>query len=497
MKKALAYYRVSTEEQAKSGISIEAQKKIILKWAKDNDYTITGHYTDEGKSASNINRPALQDMLSQVEEDSVDAVLVIDTDRIARNTLDHLTIKSILKKHNTALISVNQPMLDDSPEGNLIDTIIASVNAFQSQITGRKTSKVMEQKALSGWYPGSAPIGYLNADNPEPIGKFDKRIIIKDPETSTFITEAFNMYINGSTAREIAKYLNENNVRASRSEKIHFNTVLNILKNTFYMGTFYWGGKEYKGLHEPLVTEENFNLVNNLMSEKNLGVKKRTHDFLLRGYLYSTTGSKLYGSKHTKPSGKIYSFYFCEESEVKQYIDSDKLEKDIEKRFKGIEISSEYVDLILRTAQQIIEDSRSNQSEHKRQIQLEISKYQKAMYGLEDERFVLKTIDQNTFADIHSRYVSKIEDLNKQLMSNDADYSVKIKQLEYVLRLAEDIGNAYKTASDSIKRDYLSIFIDKVVIDMENKKIAEIVLKDNIKQFIEEGSVRITHYWGG
>jgi len=75
---------------------------------------------------------------------------------LARNTLDHLTIKAVLRKKSIEIISISQPMIDDSPEGNLIDTILASVNIFQSQLTGRKTSKVLEEKAKMGWYPRGA-----------------------------------------------------------------------------------------------------------------------------------------------------------------------------------------------------------------------------------------------------------------------------------------------------------------------------------------------------
>jgi len=96
MKTALIYSRVSTEEQAEEGKSIETQIKLCKKWAKDNDYQIQETYIDRGKSATTLNRPALQDLLAKCKDDiGIDAILVQDTDRLARNTLDHLTIKAI------------------------------------------------------------------------------------------------------------------------------------------------------------------------------------------------------------------------------------------------------------------------------------------------------------------------------------------------------------------------------------------------------------------
>jgi site-specific DNA recombinase len=154
MKLGLIYSRVSTDEQAKEGQSIDAQIKLCKAYMEQNGYVLAkdGIYKDEGKSGSNTNRPGLQDLLLRVsEEKTIEAVFVLDTDRLARNTLDHLKIKNIFKKHNVTLVSISQPMIDDSPEGNFIDVVLAGANALQSQITGRKTSKVMEQKVEAGW----------------------------------------------------------------------------------------------------------------------------------------------------------------------------------------------------------------------------------------------------------------------------------------------------------------------------------------------------------
>ena len=82
MKTVLIYSRVSTEEQAEEGQSIETQIRICKKWAKENDYQVEAVYTDEGKSATNLNRPALQDLLARCRDESgINTILVQDTDR--------------------------------------------------------------------------------------------------------------------------------------------------------------------------------------------------------------------------------------------------------------------------------------------------------------------------------------------------------------------------------------------------------------------------------
>ena len=138
----LIYCRVSTEEQAEKGYSLDTQEKLCRDFAERNGYRVAGVFRDEGKSGTTLDRPALQDLLVKCTKGkSINAVIVQETDRLARNTKDHLTIKALLQKAKIKLISVAQPMLDDSPEGKMIDTILASVNQFQSDISGRKAEK--------------------------------------------------------------------------------------------------------------------------------------------------------------------------------------------------------------------------------------------------------------------------------------------------------------------------------------------------------------------
>jgi site-specific DNA recombinase len=124
---------------------------------------VAGVFRDEGKSGTTLDRPALQDVLAQCTKGTmINAVVVQETDRLARNTHDHLTIRALLQKAGVKLISVAQPMLDDSPEGKMIDTILASVNQFQSDLSGRKVRKALQEKFNQGWWPALAPVGYVN-----------------------------------------------------------------------------------------------------------------------------------------------------------------------------------------------------------------------------------------------------------------------------------------------------------------------------------------------
>lgn len=494
MKKALIYTRVSTEEQAETGKSLETQIKICKKWAKDNDYQAEEIFTDEGKSATNLNRPALQDLLARCKDDSsIDAILVQDTDRLARNTLDHLTIKAILKKKNIQIISISQPMIDDSPEGNLIDTILASVNAFQSQITGRKVSKVMEEKAKMGWYPGGRPpLGYKNTENPTPTSTLDKVIISVDLEIEPFIKQIFEKYLtNNYSVIALADWLNEKGVKSVNGGLISHSTVHNYLNNNFYTGKFLWNGKEYFGKHKKIIDDETFDKVQELLNERNQNAsRKRIHNFLLSGFVYcADCKSRFWAEKHTKKNDVVFEHYYCSKCKTGTYTDVIKLEEEVESIFQTIELSKEYTKKIMDEALEMIRDLRQNTDAENRRLMLKKNQLDKALKELEDQRFVYKTIDDNKYLSISARYEGDIKQIDDELVSLKVDKSEKIKKLDELLRLAENIGLTYKEAKPLMKRVYLKMFFEK--FEVSKGKIVKYYLSSDVKELIENGSVRV------
>ncbi|MEN8253715.1 MAG: recombinase family protein, partial [Patescibacteria group bacterium] len=470
MKKAFIYARVSTEEQAVKGKSIEAQLRMCEQYAESNDIDAVDKYVDEGKSATNMNRPALQDMLGAIQDkyNQIEIILIQDTDRLARNTLDHLKIKAMLKKHDVTLISISQPTIDDSPEGNFLDTILAATNSFQSQITGRKTSKVLEQKALLGWYPGGIPpLGYKNADNPNPTCSLDKRIVVIDDSIAPYIKDIFLDFATGkSNYTKLAKHLNDLGIKSPHRNKVHPSLIKTTLENPFYIGQFYWKDKLYKNArHDTFVDEVLYEEVQSMMIQQARNTTRfRKHKMLLRGHIfYKDSGKQMMGEVKVK-NGKTYNHYYCKHIGKGSYIDQEKLEKKVEKLFEKIQISEEYKEEILQKAQELLREVRGTRDEDKRRLQREITKYEKALGDAEDDRYLRNTITTEQLNSIKDKYTPLKEKVREELAKIDIDHESRMKDLERLLSLAEDIGRAYKLAKPNLKKEYLNLFFKKIWI---------------------------------
>lgn len=485
---ALIYSRVSTDEQAEEGLSIDTQINRCRNWAGENDYNIVGVYKDEGKSATNMNRAGLQDLLVRAQEKgNIDAILVLDTDRLARNTLDHLTIKSLLQKAGVKLISISQLMIDDSPEGNLIDTIIASVNAFQSQITGRKVSKVAEEKAKAGFYPSKARLGYINTDNPKPAGKFDQKVLALDSERASYLSQAFKLYSTGNfSIKTLVEHLYELGLRSNTGVKVCTSVLGYCLQDPLYIGKFIWKETLYQGHHPVIIDEQTFNQCQEVMAAHNQNAsRQRKHNYLLRGYVYCADCSRrLWAEQHVKKSGAIFEYYFCKTCGKDSYISVGDLEEQVEEWFSAIQITKAYAEDIIEQAKIILENFRDNSDNETQILTNRQSKLEAAMREAEDKWLIQKTLSDEAFRRIYERYEADLKSIKKQLNQMVANNSKALKTVQRLMALAEDIGLAYYEAEPALKRFYLGLFWEKFLV--KKGKIVDAALSQEVKDLLQK-----------
>lgn len=491
----LAYFRVSTSEQADSGKSIETQQKLCHKWSEENGYQIVQEYIDAGQSATSLNRPGLKELLARCQEDkTIKAVIVQDTDRWCRSTIDHLTTKSILQKAGVQLISISQPMLDSSPEGILADTIIASVNAFQSQLTGRKTSKVLEQKALMGWWPGGRPVlGYKNIDNPNPTSTLDKKIVSFDTEKAQLMKRAFEIYATSQiSAQNLADSLYKQGLRPQNGGRLYDSVLINYLQNPFYIGKFRWHGEIYKAKHPPLISEELFEQCQDVLAAHNQNASRtRKHNFLLRGHVFcDICGRRFWGEQHVKKSGWIVKDYFCASCRRGTYVNKDLLEKLVEKQFEKIEISSEYAQKVIEAAKQLLQEFRESKNNDRVILYSRKAKLEAAMREAEDNRFIHHAISDEAFKRIYPRYEEELKAIDNQIHQLEDNHSEKISAIQKLYNLAENIGQTYKEADINLKRHYLGLFWKAFFI--RDGKIVTSELNDNVKPLLSKNLVRVS-----
>lgn len=204
--RALAYLRVSTSKQVKrdgqaEGLSIPAQREVVVRFIRERGWFYVDEYVEPGRTARNIERPALQQMLRRIaEQRDVDAVVMHKFDGFARNAGDHLTLKAVLRRLGVRLVSVSEPVEED-PTGKLIEGLLAVLNEHYSDNLAVEVRKGMGQKAKNGGWPHRAPLGYQNIRHK--ANGHELAYVQLDPDRAHLVALAFELYATGEYTLEV------------------------------------------------------------------------------------------------------------------------------------------------------------------------------------------------------------------------------------------------------------------------------------------------------
>jgi DNA invertase Pin-like site-specific DNA recombinase len=492
MPQCLIYCRVSTEEQAEKGYSLDTQEKLCRDFAERSGYQVAGVFRDEGKSGTTLDRPALQDLLAKCTKGtSIEAVFVQETDRLARNTHDHLTIRAILYKAGVRLISVNQPMLDDSPEGKMIDTILASVNQFQSDLSGRKVRKALQEKFEQGWWPVSAPVGYLNvAVEESQDGTRVRKIIRNDPANWHLLQEGFRLYLTGDySADELRDLLHKRGARSKTGKKLPHSVMVRILKSPFYAGLMVWKGQQRVGRHEPMITLGEHERIQEIIQSRNLGASRnRKHNFLLRGFAFcNLCGHRYTGEVHP---AKHKSYYHCAamraHSNRGQNTEVSDLEEQVAEQFKTIQFSQGFVDDVVKRLTEVSVQQRQTLGVRKQAL-LNQQKAIEAKRDRAEEKLLAGVLSDEAFVRLRTAITKQLQGIQEQLATLNSERDIDTDVIREVLALTTGVYQAYQKAPAALKRQYLGLFWDRFLV--QDREIVQAIPSQLIRELQDQHKV--------
>jgi DNA invertase Pin-like site-specific DNA recombinase len=177
---AFIYCRVSTEEQASEGVSLEAQKAKAEAWAALNGYTVAGVFTDAGLSGSRAdNRPALQDALAAACGVRGAALVAYSLSRLARNTRDALDIAKRLERAGVDLVSLSEKIDTSSASGRMVYRLMANLSEYERDQIAERTKAALQQKKRQGERVGTVPYGWeLAADGVQLVEVAEEQAVL-------------------------------------------------------------------------------------------------------------------------------------------------------------------------------------------------------------------------------------------------------------------------------------------------------------------------------
>ena len=475
MKNCFLYIRVSTDEQAQEGFSIDNQKRACMDYAQMQGYHIQKVFTEGGKSARTTDRPAFQELLSALKVQSVDAVIIYKIDRFARNVGDFSTIRKQFKNMGIKLLSVCEN--GDVTEG-LIGNIFASVAEWESDVNGQRTRDALMQKYREGWQPSPLYLGYRSVG-----GERERKTCEPDPYVAPIIKELFELYATGGySILGITDWLQSKNIISRNGTPLGHSVVCNILNNPYYHGLIRWHGESKIGNHQPIIDKSLFDTCQYVLAKhRSFLIRRRIHDFLLRGFLYCRECGQRYtaewhkAERFTLKGGKV-AYYHCQKRDRNgcpaPYVEMSVIEGLVEKEFKKLEFSHEFIKLVIKKTREVLEDSRKNSTSIKQGLNNQKTAFEERRNKLEDN-LLDGIVDRDMFKRKHDEIQAQIVNINNQLMEIDNKSKIDIDLIEEVLAFTRNIHKTYVEAPNFLKRHYLRFFFEKILV--KNRRIYKVV----------------------
>lgn len=343
-RKAGLYYRLSQEdERAGESLSIENQKKILEKYARENGFEIIDEYIDDGWSGTNFNRPGVQRLLEDAKNGRINTIIVKDLSRFGRNYIEVGQYTDYLfPTYNIRFIAVGDNVDSAVTENTGMDmTPIMNVfNEWHAANTSKKIRAVIEANAKEGIYRCTyAPYGYIK-------GTDAKRLPVIDPEAAAYVRRIFEMRASGISPNRIAQTFNDESIlppadykeakfgipNTRKSHHLWSSAVVKqIVTNPIYLGHLvqqktkkisYKNKKIVKndpedmvwvyGTHEAIVTQELWDKCREMEASVSQGKKNKTgYVNPLSGLVYcADCGNKMYikfnNTRHQRGGDRIY-----------------------------------------------------------------------------------------------------------------------------------------------------------------------------------------------
>jgi len=301
------YTRKSSEEGLEQSFnSLDAQREACEAYVKSQQHegwqAIAAHYDDGGFTGGNMDRPALKQLMTEIQAGKVNVIVVYKVDRLTRSLADFAKLVEQFDKFGVSFVSVTQQFNTTTSMGRLTLNVLLSFAQFEREVTGERIrDKIAASKKKGMWMGGTVPLGYTSGDH---------KLVLDEAEASTVRT-IFNEFLRAGSVQSLQDWLRANNVTSRRGRHFFRGPLYTILRNPHYLGLIRHKQETYSGEHTAIIDRETWDKAQALLDSNIQGERRKartTKESLFTGKLFDAAGTR-YTPTHANKSGRRYRYY--------------------------------------------------------------------------------------------------------------------------------------------------------------------------------------------
>lgn len=279
--------------------SIETQRAICSSYITSQQHKgwieIPKRYEDSGQSGARLDRPALQELISDIETGLVEIVLVYKLDRISRTLLDFVRLMDFFERYGVVFVAITQNFDTSDSLGRLVRNVLLTFAQFEREITtDRMRDKRMLMKRKGHWTGGDAPVGYdLRRGKllPNALEAPAVRCIFETYVATKRVSRAHKELIARGYRRKIWKNGRGN---LNGGGPIGLTSLHHILRNPVYIGEVTYRGERFPGIHQPIIEKDLWDAAQLVLKEREK-FRPRQPSYILTGLLFDSHGRRMHG----------------------------------------------------------------------------------------------------------------------------------------------------------------------------------------------------------
>ena len=307
-RRCAVYTRKSSEEGLEQDFnSLHAQREAcenyIASQKAEGWMLVPDRYDDGGISGATLERPALKQLMADIEAGRVDIVVVYKIDRLSRALMDFAKLVEVFDRNNVTFVSVTQSFNTTTSMGRLTLNILLSFAQFEREVIGERIrDKFRASRSRGMWMGGHPPLGYQVED---------RKLIVNEVEAAT-VRMIFQRFVKIGSATTLARALADEGVRTKRGRTIDRGYLYILLNNRTYIGEVEHKGTAFPGEHQPIIARELWDKVHAILQasprKRSANSRGRDTPALLKGLLFGPNGLA-FTPTYTRRGKRLYRYY--------------------------------------------------------------------------------------------------------------------------------------------------------------------------------------------